>query len=158
MNPYIATVRALWDRQGIQNRSTAKETDIIAFEERYDVRLPSIIREYFCELNGTSEGRLGMDDEHLIGFWHLDQIRPMKEECPEYVTAEEPNLFIFADHSIWAHAYAVRLVTGSNGESAIFLIGGHTPLQIAPTFEEFLRRYAIGDQSMLFGQPGGAQS
>src|SRR5262249_42431947 len=109
VNPVIATVSAIWERQGIQNRNTATEEDIAAFEQKYDVKLAPIVRSYFCELNGTNEGKLGMDDLHLIGFWHLDQVRPMSEECPEYVTADETRLFMFADYSIWGAGYAIRL-------------------------------------------------
>lgn len=124
--------------------------DILSFERKYAVTRPPIVRDFFNELNGTIQGKLGMDDENLIGFWHLDEVRPLDEECPDYTTPEEPNLFIFADHCIWAHAYAMRLASGPNIETAIFLIGLAQPLKIAGTFEEFLRRYAAGDQSVLF--------
>lgn len=144
MNSYIAVVRTIWERQGIRNGRTATEMDISAFEGNYDLKLPPIVRDYFLELNGTIGGKLGMDDERLIGFWRLDQVRPMKEEFPEYSTAEEANLFIFADYSIWVAAYAIRLTSGGDGESAVFLIFSDEPYQIAATFEEFLRRYAIG--------------
>ena len=73
----------------------------------------------------------------------------MKEECPGYITADEPNLFVFADHIIGAHGYAIRLAKGDQEETAIFLIGGHKPIQIAPTFEAFLKRYANRDESMF---------
>src|SRR5258705_7597114 len=96
---------------------------IVSCERKYADTLPLIVRHYFSELNGTIQGKLGMDDENLIGFWHLDEVRPLDEECPEYKTAEEPNLFIFADHCIWAHAYAMRLASGVNGQTTIFLIG-----------------------------------
>jgi hypothetical protein len=62
-----------------------------------------------------------MDDEHLIGFWHLDQAQPMKEECPQYVTDDEPHLFMFADYSIWAAGWAMRLATADDAKTAIFL-------------------------------------
>jgi len=158
LNPLIATVRAIWELGGIQNRGTATETDIVAFEQQYGVRLAPIIRDYFCELNGTSQGELGMDDANLIGFWHLDQVRPMKEDCPQYVTADEPDLFMFADYSIWAIGYAVRLATADDAATAVFLIGGDKPLELAETFEEFLRRYSVGDQSVLFGPYEAAKS
>ena len=93
-----------------------------------------------------------MDDKNLIGFWHLDQVRPVNEECPEYAIATEPHLFVFADYSIWAHAYAIRLASGVDADTAIFVNGlaGNRALKIAATFEEFLVKYAAGDQRMLF--------
>ena len=151
MNPSIANVGIIWERREIRNQTGAAEADIVAFEAKYGVKLPPIVRRYFSELNGTKVGELGMDDEYLIGFWHLEHVRPMKEECPEFVTTEEPNLFIFADYSIWAHGYAIRLASAEDAETAIFLIGGNRPLRIARTFEEFLQKYAAGDEGMLFG-------
>jgi hypothetical protein len=99
-----------------------------------------------------------MDDEHLIGFWHLDQVRPMKVDCPQYVTSDEPDLFMFADNSIWAIGYAVRLATADDAATAVFLIDGDKPFELAKTFEEFLRRYSVGDQSVLFGPYDAAES
>jgi hypothetical protein len=159
MNGVIAAIGTVWECQGIRNRSTASAADIILFQEKYCVKLPTIVRDYFYELNGTIGGQLGMDDENLIGFWHLDQVRPMKEECPTYIIADGPNLFIFADYSIWALGYAMRLVMEDEDETPIFLIGGgDRPLQIARTFEEFLRRYAVRDQGMLFGETNMSQT
>lgn len=150
MNPSIANLGTMWERREIRNPTGATEADIVAFEAKYDVKLAPIVRGYFSEINGTKVGELGMDDEYLIGFWHLEQVPPMKEECPQFVTAQEPNLFIFADYSIWAHGYAIRLGP-TDAETAIFLIGGTRPLRIARTFEEFLQKYAAGDEGMLFG-------
>ena len=151
LNRFLKEVRTVWERQRIPNPSAATEADIVAFEQKYNVTLAPIVREYFHELNGTKTGELGMDDECLLGFWHLDQVRPVKEECPKYATADEPNLFMFADYSIWALGYAIRLAPANDAATAIFLLGGNKPVKLAPTLEEFLNRYAVGDQTVLFG-------
>jgi SMI1 / KNR4 family (SUKH-1) len=150
VSPIIERVRTVWERQGIQNRNVATDNEIGTFENKYAVALPPIVREYFCELNGTKIGKLGMEDGHFVGFWHLDQVRPIEEECPEYATGGEPNLFIFADYSIWALGYAVRLSMAA--ATAVFLVGGSAGelIRLAPDFEEFLRKYAAGDETVLF--------
>jgi hypothetical protein len=66
---------------------------------------------------------LGMDDGDLIGFWHIDQVRPLSEERLEYKMDGDSNLFVFADWSIWAHAYAIRLSSEQDDATAVFLIG-----------------------------------
>ena len=81
----IANVGTIWERRGIRNQAGAPEADIVAFEAKYDVKLAPIVRCYFSELNGTKVGHM---DEHLIMFWHLEQIRPMKEECPQFATTD----------------------------------------------------------------------
>jgi len=125
---------------GVRNPVTASEADIVSFEQKYDVTLAAIVRDYFTLLNGTTGGKLGMDDENLIGFWHIDQVRPLAEECPEYATGEEPNLFVFADYSIWAHAYALRLIKGQDSATPILLIGVITRCRLRP-----LLRISSGD-------------
>jgi SMI1/KNR4 family protein SUKH-1 len=150
MDTTLESVLKIWQRLGVQNSITASEADIVSFEQKYNVTLAAIVRDYFTLLNGTTGGKLGMDDENLVGFWHIDQVRPLAEECPEYATGDEPNLFVFADYSIWAHAYAMRLTKGQDSATPVLLIGGNRALQIAPTFEDFFRRYVAHDESMLF--------
>jgi hypothetical protein len=64
-----------------------------------------------------------MDDGRLVGFWDIDEIRPLNEECPELATLADDDFFVFADYSIWALGYAVRFGTGQDYETAVFLIG-----------------------------------
>ena len=75
MNPAIANVGLKWDQLGIRNPYCATAADIAAFEAKFGLNLAPTVRQYFMELNGTKSGQLGMADEHLIGFWHLDQVR-----------------------------------------------------------------------------------
>jgi len=37
--------------------------------------MPFVVADYFLTANGTKYGRSGMEDEDLISFWHLDQVR-----------------------------------------------------------------------------------
>jgi hypothetical protein len=151
VNPNIAKVRAIWARSGIQNPKTATGADIASFEERYGVTMAPTVRDYFTVLNGTVNGKLGMDDENLTGFWHIDEVRRVNEECPQFAaTEQDAALFVFADHSIWAHAYALRLKDGENSQTSVYFLGTGVPMQIAPTFDDFLSRYAANDQDLLF--------
>jgi hypothetical protein len=151
MNPLLEAVGRIWEQRGVRNPVTATPAVVDAFEAKYRVKLSPLVREFFCELNGTEMGYLGMDDEHLIGFWHLDQVRPLSEECPDCVT-EERDLFVFADCSIWVHAYAVRL-SADDRLTSVFFLGGGAPKALAETFEDFRRGYVRGDERFLSGLP-----
>ena len=117
--------------------------DIKAFEAQHGVHLPPFIADYFLTVNGTKEGQWAMEDEDLISFWHLDQVQ----------TLEGGHLFVFADWSIDAHSWAVRL-TGDATAPAPIVITYEPPQQIAGTFEEFLDAYLRRERWALFPEPG----
>ena len=147
---HIDDLLGIWTRLGIKNPTVAVESEIDSFEGKFDVILPSVVREYFTRVKGTKGGKLGMDDENLFGFWHLDQVQPLSEECPDqYSTSDSSTLFVFADYSIWAFAYAMRLSKKQEGEAAVFIISGERPEQVAPGFTTFLSKYLENHEDFL---------
>jgi hypothetical protein len=78
--------------------------------------------------------REGVWDEHLIRFWPLVEIRPVEGETGVLTYSD---YFIFADYSISAHEYGIRLSTSELPEVA--LIGGLPPKAVASSFTAFSR-------------------
>ena len=143
-----AGVRDYWQRLGILNVKGASDEEIAHFEARYGVTLPPTLREYFSLLNGTEQGQLGMEDEDLISFWHLDQVRTFAEEFPGDESPHADRLFVFADWSINARVWAVHLSTDPAERTAVF---AYDPgQQVAASFEEFLQRYVARAADVLF--------
>jgi hypothetical protein len=145
----VTSVRETWARQGVLGLRAATSAEIAAFEERYSVVLPPVVREYFATVNGTRDGRLGMEDEDQIGFWHLDQVEPLELPTTGDPTAGGGALFVFADWLIDSWRYAFRL-TRDHDEVAPVFVSFDPPLQVATSFSEFLERYLARDMRMLF--------
>ncbi len=142
---YVARCRAA----GVSVRRPATESEFAAFERRFGVPLPECVQSLLSVADGMDEGDA---DENGIRFWPLEAFRPVSEELPTVDRAAHAGLFVFADYSMWAHAYAVDLSPG--GVFPVFLVGGEEPLPIAPTFADFMRG-CVRDQTSLFPHEGG---
>lgn len=147
--PVLKALYAHWDAGGILSSEAATLSDVKAFEQQYGVTLPDDMRTYFRTVNGTRKGEAGRDDERGIGFWHLAQVRTFQEAH----VSEAPGadcIFAFADHSLGAVTYGIRLSADGEEPAPVFGSFSLGLVQIAPSFGEFLTRYATGNPSALF--------
>ena len=145
------TISQHWQSIGIANPPGATDADIDAFERTHGVRLPAENREFYSHVDGMS---LGAWDESLIRFWPLSEwnpvtvLLPVCRGIPDYGGIENSlpdagSYFVFADHSIWIHVYAVRLTSDPTAACPVVNISGgdHWGVQSA-SFAEFLQAYA----------------
>lgn len=142
----IVEVRRAWAAAGIAEREGVTDADIRAFENRYGVRLPNDLAQYFKTVDGMNDGEY---DDHPMHFWPLSKVRPVTAELSGADPVPYAGLFVFADYSLWAHGYAIRLVDVRANDVAI--VGGAAPIWIASSFSEFLLAYARQPES-LFGK------
>ena len=145
----LGAMAAHWRAQGIKEQGGASPEAIRAFEARYGVRLPEDARAYFATLNGMEDG--GWDDE-FVHFWPLESVRSVAEELGQQEPVPPPadRYFCFADYSVWCNAYALRLPAGDGAVSDVVAVYGATMLvPVAPSFEEFLRRYLGPDRAAV---------
>jgi len=150
MTANIDRIRQRWTEQKIQNNDLATVLDIRKFQNRYGVILPAAVRDYFTLLNGTRGGQLHMEDPNLVSFWHLDEIKPLREEMESYAAnPSTQDLFVFADYSIWACGWAMELTRNESNVSLVYRINGREPIKIAESFNEFLTNYAKDDLSIF---------
>ncbi len=148
----LERLRAKWATNGILSAAVASQAEIAAFEKKYSVVLPPDVRTYFATINGTAIGSLGMDDEDLMGFWHLDQVRTFAEEGID----DDPDVartFVFADHSIWIYGFGIRLSSDPSAPTPVVVTIGSPHICVASSFEEFIERYVRGDQTALYPEP-----
>lgn len=130
-----------WLAQGIEINPGVSKEKLTAFESRYRVSLPADLRDYFLTVDGMADG---FTDNALIRFWSLSEVKPIPEEAPSFsdpsYVEDAESLFVFADYSIWCHAYAIRLsLTGDS--NPIFVIGDETPLRMFGSFSELVSTY-----------------
>ena len=129
-----AEAKRRWVAYDIAPRPGASEEDIRQFQERYRVRLPEDLEEYFRTVDGMDEYEY---DEDQFRFWPIAEVQPVAEHSPEDYGTAYDGYFLFADYSIWCFGYAVRL---SSKSVDVAIVNGDAPRQIASSFTDFLQR------------------
>jgi hypothetical protein len=128
----------MWKSQELEVLPGNDEEALVAFEQRWQVRLPPDVRSYFEVLNGVTQGNM---DEKLLTFWELDRMRPVVAELGEWRYSvslpEHENCFIFADFLISSHWYAVRM----SYATTVFEVYDNHCREVASSFREFSTRY-----------------
>ena len=155
-------VRDRWVSSGVLVRPGLPEERISAFEHRYGVRLPEDLRRFYSLMDGMGDGD---SDEAWISFWPLSEVGSVPEKLsdfrgiPDYGGIEvslpdASSYFVFADHSIWVHVYAVRLSSDPAGPGpVVWIAGGDCWKQMSASFAEFLGKYEESPCSVLFPRP-----
>ncbi len=141
----MSMVKDEWERQGGGARAGVTEVELEAFERKHGLELPEDVADYFRTVDGMSEDE---SDQLGIRFWSLDELRPVVEELPSVDAGAFKDYFVFADYSMWAHGYAVRL--GQPGDDVI-IVGGENPVAVAPSFREFLQLYLTQPERLFPG-------
>jgi hypothetical protein len=136
-----------WMSHGLKTNPGVSSEDLAAFESKYQVSMPTDLREYFLTVNGMSEGTR---DDALIRFWALNEVKPIPEGAPDYSDIEDAeSLFLFADYCIWSHAYAIRLSSNRETSNGVFVVGDENPVQIFESFSELVREYLLNPDHLL---------
>jgi hypothetical protein len=123
-----------WTDSGAAVRPGNARAHVIEFERAQGVRLPADLAEYFARVDGMDEGSC---DEHCIRFWPLAEVKTVGEELDDSRSAACRDYFVFADYSIWTHAYAIRVDPGNE----VVVVGGDEPIRVASSFTDFVGKY-----------------
>jgi hypothetical protein len=151
----LATLRERWIARDIAYDRPAADTDVAAFETRYGVVLPADLRAYFTTVNGSTIGAYGMQDEHMLGFWHLDEVRTFAELEAEFgpTTPEAERTFVIADHSIWVYGFGIQLSADPAAPTPVVVDIGTPYHVVAGSFTEFLDAYLRDDEDVIYPEP-----
>ena len=140
-----ASLRRHWASHNLEINAGASEAELDSFEAKHGVVLPSDFRDYFLSVNGMPPDVV---DDGMIRFWELGEVEPLPTGAPEYSEPgyiENPeSLFLFADYSIWTHAYAIRIGSVALPSNEVVIIGYESPVAISSSFSEFVDRYLTG--------------
>jgi SMI1 / KNR4 family (SUKH-1) len=154
----LELIRRRWQALGLPVRDGLSLEALHDFERRYHVRLPAGFESFYRCMDGME---YGSTDEALYCFWPLSQVGPVPEKLAEFrgipdyggiesALPEATSYFVFADHSIWVHVYAIQLSADPGAPAPILWIAdGQTWAPLAASFEEFLERYAGDPWSVL---------
>jgi hypothetical protein len=134
-------LKSHWSSQGISLPSGVTEGRLRDFEVRSGVALPLDMREYFRCVDGMGDGLLY--DKDLFNFRPLSDVESIGHL--ELAIEDRARYFVFADHSIWLPAYAIRLTSSRAVRHPVVAIEsepvGYSARIVAHSFSEFADRY-----------------
>jgi hypothetical protein len=146
------TLKRYWQRHGIKLNLGASEEELAAFESKYQVGLPEDLREYFATVNGFDGSEHWMTDENVITFLTLNEMKSLSEAWSPKI-ADAASSFVFADYSLSAHVYAIRLFNGSENDNPVVVAYDENPVKVASSFSEFVQGYLEDNNAVLFPEP-----
>ncbi len=80
-------------------------------------------------------------------------MKPLSEAWSPKI-ADAASYFVFADYSLSAHVYAIRLSNSSENENPVVVAyDEYNLIQVASSFSEFARGYLEDDNAVLFPEP-----
>jgi hypothetical protein len=131
-----------WSSHDVDINAGVSKAQLDSFESKHRVVLPEDLRDYFLCVNGMPQDVL---DDGMIRFWMLEELQPLSQgppafRDPSYIRNPE-TLFLFADYSLWAHAYAIRLESNSVQLNQVVIIGYESPVTVSKSFSEFVDMY-----------------
>lgn len=147
MDELVRRVRAHWIDSAEFLEAGAAAEQLAAFEAHHGIRLPPA----FAALWGVANGNHG--DQNLTRFWPLTEIKRLPQEDAFQhagLPADAHDYFAFADYMIFSHLYAVRLTADGRDGPVWWVFGAKVQIEIAPTFDAFLRAYVENPDSILF--------
>ena len=131
-----------WSSHNVEINPGVSKAELDSFQARHCVVLPEDLCDYFRCVNGMPPDVV---DDGMIRFWMLEEVQSIPQGTPafsdgSYIQHPE-SLFLFADYSIWAHAYAIRLGSAPLQSNEVVIIGYDSPVTIAKSFSGFVDSY-----------------
>jgi hypothetical protein len=145
------SLRRHWSSNNVEINAGVSEAVLTSFEKKYAVVLPEDLRDYFLCVDGMPPEIV---DDGFIRFWTLEEVVPLPQGAPDYSNPQyiqgSDSIFLFADYSMWAHAYAIRLTKAPTESNEVFVIGRDLPSLISNSFSQFVDIYLTNKDQLLF--------
>ncbi len=126
---------------GVEVNEPASEKEVESFQEKYNVKIPDDLKEYFLTFNGTGQGNFGGSG---YAFFSLSEFELICETSDLASSEKEmyANCFALSDYMIWCWGYVIRLTPdlGKNDVLSIYLESSPNP-KVANSFSEFIALY-----------------
>ncbi|CAL2108098.1 SMI1 / KNR4 family (SUKH-1) [Tenacibaculum sp. 190524A02b] len=150
-------LKSNWDIQGINTSSELNNYDINIFELENKVLMPRDLKQYFINVNGTSESY----DDIFFQFYSLDTFKNVFdfysdwEGVPNYkeiitTLTNYKDYYVFADYSFHTFSYAIKLSQNLLNENEVLVLCGGEFRIIANSFTEFLTLYSSESSKLFF--------
>jgi hypothetical protein len=147
IHPSVDAVISYWVAHKVNFLPGVSEDEILAFEEKYSVRVPDDMRCFYRTTNGTRVPLYSGQDHESYDFWPLSLVQPDSD----YRWAM--SFVDYRERSWW---YAIDLTgEGGFGSGTVYFMGAEDgrPLIVARSFSDFLDLYVRSDEPLW---PSGA--
>jgi hypothetical protein len=138
-NQSVASVIRRWAEHDVRYLPGVTEDELLAFESRYDLKLPDDVRCFYETTNGTHVPLSAFQDHESYDFYPLSEVVPDED----YDWA-----MVFADYRELSWWYGIDLTgRGGHGIGTVYFLGStrRVPLVVAHSFTEFLDLYVRDD-------------
>jgi len=134
---------------GVEINNPASPAEIRAFQEKYSVKLPDDLREYFLTFNGTGKGNFGNSG---YAFYSLEEFEPLAEtdDISENEKVNYSECYSFSDYMMRAWGYAVKL-ENNKSKNCIYSFGlkKYPNHQVAESLSEFVAIYLESPDAII---------
>jgi len=135
--------------EGVRINAPASQEEVAAFEKKYAVKLPMILRHYFLAFNGTGEANFG---DNGFSFFSLDEFKLVREKIMSKTEPDKdpyPNCYVFSEYLCWFWGYAVQL-NDEGTDGLVLQVSGTQPPPhlISTSFKAFIEDY-LNDSDRL---------
>lgn len=115
-------------------------------ERRYDIRLPTDVKQNYLIMNGSHDYTSGLG----FRFWPLQEWRPAIQKFPHDSAARclSRQTFICADYGIECVYFAIDLGNRSATFGYVYGLGATRPGLAATSFSEFVARVAVDSDEL----------
>jgi hypothetical protein len=147
-----STLLQHWARSSVSLRPPVTRKEIEAFEQRYSIKLPDEIRDYYLAADGFAAPN--DQDENGFCFWPLTRVCPVASyENGRLSTEDTKDCFLFADYlsECWSYAFCVGSRSLNVGVCIVGTADGR-PIWIAQGFSEFVELYVRDDERLYPGR------
>jgi hypothetical protein len=123
--------------------------EVIALEQRYDLRLPPDFRDYL--LFAAPRVDAGMDDEG-IDWWPVSRIKNVPDEYEHpvagWLQTDAAGYLFFADLLVWCWAWAICCRGSDYGKVAVLGVGVARERFVTENFSDFIELYLTDAQTL----------
>jgi cell wall assembly regulator SMI1 len=140
-----------WKSSDLELPTGVDAAAISVFESKYKVVLPTDLRTFLENVNGTGDS---MDSEQMR-FWSIEEIVPVQDFLKDIhrYRYDYPGCFVFADYCVDCWHFVIRLDPETGTIGSVLSCGCGTPNQektvIANSFEEFVEMY-LADSQIIY--------
>jgi hypothetical protein len=148
MKNRIMKLKDYWELGNISCPKLISENEILSFQSKNNLVIPTDLVDYFKNLNGSNDEY----DDKFYKFYSLSTFKSINDDLknwkgvPDYsniinTLADYKYYFVFADFSFTMFSYAIRLYVENSFRNEVIVLCGDEYKIIANSFSEFIDLY-----------------
>jgi len=151
-NNKIEKIKKLWEQENISNSIIIEENEILSFQNKNNLFIPSDLAEYFKQLNGSNDEY----DKNFFRFYSFSDFTSLGgglttwNGSSDVINAVGDFVFVFADYLFCMFSYAIKLYSNASLNNEVLIICGDESKIIANSFSEFIDLYLDNSIELQF--------